>query len=109
MRGEAVKVSTQDQAALSKTTHSFHPGMGYFDWGCSPPLTGTPVHSANKCQPKAGTAEGSHHMLLSGGGRLIRMAWVAREQAWERGGGIRMAFTCAYLAHHGWKYQGPVT
>jgi hypothetical protein len=57
--------------------------------------------------PVAGARDGSKHLLKPpNGAKPLVFLWVAKESAWERFGGTRMAFTGAYLGAHGWGYVG---
>lgn len=102
-------VSTGAEAARSKTTHAFLMKRGYIMFGRAERLTNG-KHKTDQCSPPKDTADGSEHILSAPGhhksGRLI-FRWVAAESAWERYGGIRMAFTDRYLSSHGWTYVGP--
>jgi len=100
--------SNRELALSSRVTHSFRPGLGYFDHTAPPPMPLVARGFGHECAPPAGTQDGSLHWLVSpGNGRQLQFAWVARERAWERPGGIRMAFTAEYLAAHGWRYVRP--
>ena len=104
-----IKASNAVSAAQSMTTHTFKPGAGYVDYGAPIPLNGNQVYPETKCLPAADAADGSMHVLTGPGGtHLVAMSWVAKERAWARSGGFRMAFAAKYLAHYGWAYKGPV-
>jgi hypothetical protein len=97
--------SSQALAGASKTTHSFHIGLGYFDHLTPPPLPTVRRGLGHECDPPQGTSDGERHLLFAPGSTaVLEFAWVARERAWERPRGIRLAFTAAYLAAHGWRY-----
>jgi hypothetical protein len=101
--------STRALALASRVTHSFHIGMGHFDHRAPPPMPAIRRGLGHECDPPTATPDESPHLLLApGSAREMRFLWVAREHAWERPGGIRMAFTAAYLAAHGWKYARAV-
>jgi len=100
--------SDQQRAHASKTTHSFHPGDGYVEHEAHEALPRGP-HVGKKCEPDAPAKNGSTHLLwVPGKHKMLAFAWVAAEQAWERRGGRRMAFTAAHLGEHGWTYGQPV-
>lgn len=96
---------------LSPTTHEFRYDA-YWDHGAPPPLPALLTHRGDECNPPLGTPSGSVHYLMPPGPRgrtmPLAMRWLARDRAWARPGGKRMAFAAEYLAHHGWRYAGPV-
>ena len=106
-----MKPSTKERADLSKTTHVFVQGQGYLEAGplLLHPETNRAAPGAS-AQPPSGvsTPDGSRHVLLTPGARTPKVfAWVAREGAWERAGGNRIAWPASYLTHHGWIYSRP--
>ena len=105
------KVATREQAMRSMTTHAFHRGIGFVDHGAPLPTPRAAVPGGNDCRPAGGalTPDGSLHLIAPPGQDAVPMLfqWVAREQAWARQGGHRLAFACAYLAAHGWRYLRP--
>ncbi len=104
-----ISVSSRDRAEKSLVTHSFRPGQGYIDHGTEMPISGLPKAPEVVCLPADDTADGSAHYLAPAGTKTrIRMTWIKAERAWAAFGGRRMAFRASYLAHHGWKYIGPV-
>ena len=104
-----MRVSSRDRAENSMVTHSFRPGQGYIDHGAEMPISGLPKAPEKVCLPDPMTENGSAHYLAPSDGDIrIRMTWVKSEKAWAAFGGRRMAFRASYLAHHGWKYIGPV-
>lgn len=103
-----IKLSTQDLAANSLTTHAFQPGVGYIDYGTMPlTIRGTYKGQESQCLPPYGTADGTSHIMSPDGNYEVKMTWIASQNAWAAPGGIRMAFTAKYLAAHGWQYIGP--
>ena len=104
-----ISVSSRDRAEKSMVTHSFRPGQGYIDHGAEMPISGLPKAPEKVCLPDQNTPNGSAHYLSPENSDVrIRMTWNASEKAWAAFGGKRMAFRASYLAHHGWKYIGPV-
>ncbi len=104
-----ISVSSRDRAEKSLVTHSFRPGQGYIDHGTEMPISGIPKAPESVCLPADDAADGSAHYLAPAGTEArIRMTWVKAEKLWAAFGGRRMAFRASYLAHHGWKYIGPV-
>ena len=98
--------STRAAAMASKTTHSVVQGHGYVQHAFPPVLRAVPL--APPCNPPPGAMDGETHMLCPpNGGEALAFTWVARELAWERPGGNRLAWTAAYLGSHGWSYGGP--
>ena len=94
-----------------------HYGFGVFHIDTGPRRTwgnnswaGAKIGKGNECDPPKATKDGSRHRLRApSGGEELEFMWVAKENAWERFGGRRMAFPASYLAQHGWTYVGPVT
>jgi hypothetical protein len=104
-------IVSRDRAMRSLITHGFSPGVGYIDYGAPLPVPSWHGQSANgnDCRPTAGTPNGSYHMLKVGMSEPLVFVWVAREHAWGRMGGHRLAFTPQYLAANGWAYIRPAT
>jgi hypothetical protein len=106
------ELSSEHVALLAPTRHEHRNGL-YWDHGVAPPLPLLLTYRGNECDPPVDASNGSPHLLLPPGprGRTLPlvMRWVARERAWARPGGNRMAFTAEYLAHNGWRYLGRAT
>jgi hypothetical protein len=101
------RMSTMAQAMSNPARHAFHPGVGYVEFlPHEQMLHGGAAPDA--CFPAGPTLDGSLHLLTSPGGPEMEFVWVARDQAWARFGGNRLAWTAAYLSSHGWTYKGPV-
>jgi len=100
---------TQRQAMAAPTAHRFGSGAGYTH--CPPlPKLKVDLAPAGRASPPAGTADSSRHLLMvPGGGKDVPFTWVARQGAWMRPGGWRMAFAADYLSRAGWTYSGPVS
>ena len=100
-----MRPSTEEQAALSLTTHSFVPGQGYVDHGRPPPYPTEPRQSVLLCDPPADTVDGSEHVLaVPGDLGEMPFRWVAAERAWKSPGGNRLAWPATYLAANGWRW-----
>ena len=102
-----MKVVPRSTAMASRTAHVFVPKLGYLHAG---PLAMPKVAQggADSASPAAAAVDGSRHILKApDGGPELAFTWIAREKAWERYGGRRMAFSAAYLAAHGWSYVTP--
>jgi hypothetical protein len=108
---QQMTVVTRERALRSLITHGFAPNVGYIDYGA--PMTVPPGRRplpGNECLPAKGTAaDGSYHMLKVGDQQPMVFVWVARERAWGRMGGHRLAFTPDYLGVNGWSYVRPAT
>jgi hypothetical protein len=102
-------VVTRNQAVKSLLTHGFQSGVGYVDYGASLRMPLHPQPGGNDCLPVRGTLDGSYHMLKVGASIPMPFVWVAKERAWGRMGGHRLAFTPEYLSHNGWSYVRPAT
>lgn len=106
----AVGISTRAAALKRKTAHKLVPGVGYVEFAAPPAGHIVGPNTPERCDPPAGARDGSRHMLRTPGGeKTLLFMWVAAEKAWERHGGLRMAFQAAYLAHHGWVYDHAAT
>lgn len=103
-----MRLSTREDAEASKTTHQFVAGKGFVQHDAPPKVVVERPATTAACSPKGDAADGSTHLLAAPGGREIPFGWVAAEQAWERPGGHRMAFTAAYLGAEGWRYLKPL-
>lgn len=102
--------SNRKDAIKAKTLHSFILKQGYFKHASPLSTFGKSKKTGNGTAPPAGTKDETLHTLASPDGKAkLSFNWVAKEKAWERSGGIRMAFTVDYLDHHGWSYIAPVT
>ena len=98
----------RDKAMASPTTHYFRQGLGYFNLAEPPAMPTIRRGGPDQCMPPKGTKNGSAHLLSPPNSiRLMEFSWVAKERAWMRYGGIRMAFSAEYLAAHGWQYKQP--
>ena len=92
------------QAASRMTHHSFAPGAGYIDHGT--PLVSANINGpAGNCDPPEGTVDRSRH-ILANGNATREFTWIAKDGAWARFGGNRMAWTAVYLSQSGWCYVG---
>lgn len=49
---------------------------------------------------------GDIRVLRSPQGAFLSFQWVAKDKAWFRAGGYRLAFPAVYLGLTGWKYTG---
>ena len=101
-------ISNRTNAVKAKVHHRFVRGIGYIKYASHPKLYARVAGREQNCTPPIGTKDNTAHFLkIPGGGSTMVFTWIAKEQAWERLGGLRMAFTAEYLAHHGWMYAGP--
>lgn len=103
--GSVPRDSNQVRAASAMTRHSFAPGRGYWEHDQPPILHNQGAPVAQRCDPPAGTPDGTKHTLRFGSVDLV-FTWVASERAWHRHGGLRLAFTADYLTREGWEYIG---
>ena len=91
----------------AQTDHVFWAGVGYVNIG-KPALAPHANQSRTAaCDPPVGALDGSEHILSYQNTRSMKFRWVAKEKAWARHGGVRMAFTAVYLSQYGWSYVGP--
>ena len=100
---------SRSEAAAKRTHHQFVPGIGYLAHSGPPELPGWMSGSKN-CDPPAGTAEGSVHLLRPpSGGTSMEFLWVAAEKAWApaNGRGNRLAWPTSHLMRAGWEYDRP--
>jgi hypothetical protein len=106
----ASPIVSRKTALQRRTAHQFIPGIGYVAHAEPPEFAPHPVGGKN-CDPGAGAADGSVHVLRPPNGHPeMRMVWVAAERAWapERADrGNRLAWTISHLSKAGWEYVGP--
>lgn len=103
-------VVTEDVAHQDKSSHVFRHGRGYVHVG-KQVMPRKPKAAAAACLPLATAADKSWHLLASPcGNALVRMWWSVKDQHWVpvQGTGNRVGFEAAYLAAHGWQYEGPL-
>lgn len=96
--------STRDAALKSMVTHAFMRGVGYMRFEDEMPAG---PHDPARCSPPRGAPDRSRHLLKPPGAVPMTFTWIEREAAWARDGGLRMAFSAAYLSSHGWTYARP--
>lgn len=98
------------RAMADRMAHAFKPGMGYVAVG-RPLMPLRPAAQAAACEPPAPAAEGSMHVLMSpDNGPAKTLRWHPAQREWSplvTGQGNRLGWTSAYLAAHGWTYEGP--
>jgi hypothetical protein len=99
-------------AMQRRTHHQFMPGLGYVAHSGPPDLPPGANGKAN-CDPPAGTADGSVHVMQPPRPHPpMLMVWIAAEKAWasqrpERGN--RLAWPPGHLSKAGWEYDSPAT
>jgi hypothetical protein len=107
----AASLSNRSRAMRNPTTHIFARGRGYIDLGEAPQLANK-VAPAGRCNPAAGTADGSYHSLVPPGGHPpINFRWLMGARCWFSldNRSKRLGYAPDYLSQAGWVYGWPVT
>src|ERR1700739_3541370 len=107
----AASLSNRRRALRSPATHTFVRGRGYVDLGEAPKLA-TKVAPPGRCNPPAGTLDGSYHSLVPPGGHPpINLRWLKDAASWFRqdSASKRLGYAPDYLSESGWVYGRPAT
>lgn len=102
---------TRERAHADRMSHVYRAGTGYVAVG-RPMMPPQAARAAPACEPLAVAGEGSLHCLLPpNNGPAQQLRWHPVQREWSSpvpGRGNRCGWTSAYLAAHGWVYEGPV-
>lgn len=100
--------ASSKEAQAARERHRFIAGKGYLRMAPLRMPT-KPQGAAPACEPPLGTPGGTQHRLKAPNGAIQAFTWHAdvREWAPPLGQGRRVGFSSAYLAGHGWIYEGP--